>query len=319
MERVVCFLAALTILLTTSVCSLAADAVVTRNATLRSDPSSKHKPIAHLAIGDDVELLASTLTNGYYHVRTVDGDEGWIYSKNVNLATPPAPSTPPTPPILSGTGGIASGFVENWDKPAPTSNSFQTEDGPCGPSGDGGDSFTNLRKNRVDVPSAYHEVTWKALQSLPYPVAAKSLDQWTQPQLQKIMPYEGVPVSVVGYIVKIKVEDRGSGESTNCHFVNADEVDWHVPFVEHRGDTEDTAVVVETTPRVRQSHPKWTPSNLSPWVNSQAPVRVSGWTLLDPEHRAHLGKYRSTLWEIHPITKIEVFKDGQWVSLDDLP
>ena len=36
-------------------------------------------------------------------------------------------------------------------------------------------------------------------------------------------------------------------------------------------------------------------------------------------HRNHLGKYRSTLWEIHPITKIEVFKDNRWVDLDTLP
>jgi hypothetical protein len=28
--------------------------------------------------------------------------------------------------------------------------------------------------------------------------------------------------------------------------------------------------------------------------------------------------YRSTLWEIHPITKIEVMKDGAWADLDEL-
>jgi hypothetical protein len=41
--------------------------------------------------------------------------------------------------------------------------------------------------------------------------------------------------------------------------------------------------------------------------------------MFDPEHRAHLGRYRSTLWEVHPITKIEVFQDGQWIDADDLP
>ena len=70
---------------------------------------------------------------------------------------------------------------------------------------------------------------------------------------------------------------------------------------------------------MRQAHPKWTPTNLAPWVSAQAPVRISGWTLLDPEHRAHLGKYRSTLWGIHPVTKIEVFKGGPWVDVDNLP
>jgi hypothetical protein len=137
--------------------------------------------------------------------------------------------------------------------------------------------------------------------------------------MQVIQPYEGVPVSVVGYVVKIKVEDTGSGESTNCHFVNPNEVDWHMPFAERFGDAEATAVVVETTPRIRKEHPKWTTANLSPWVNSNSPVRISGWTLLDPEHGAQIGKFRSTLWEVHPVTKIEVFKDGQWMNADNLP
>ena len=38
--------------------------------------------------------------------------------------------------------------------------------------------------------------------------------------------------------------------------------------------------------------------------------------MVDPEHRNHLGKFRSTLWEIHPITKIEVFSNGEWINLD---
>jgi hypothetical protein len=72
-------------------------------------------------------------------------------------------------------------------------------------------------------------------------------------------------------------------------------------------------------PRVRQDHPKWTATNLSAWVNSNSPVRIRGWTLLDPEHGAQVGQFRSTLWEIHPITMIEVSTDGLWVNVDDLP
>jgi hypothetical protein len=54
-------------------------------------------------------------------------------------------------------------------------------------------------------------------------------------------------------------------------------------------------------------------------VNSNSPVRITGWTLLDPEHAAQIGQFRSTLWEVHPVTAIEVFKDGQWVNADTLP
>ena len=92
-----------------------------------------------------------------------------------------------------------------------------------------------------------------------------------------------------------------------------------IPFVLKRGDDESLSIVVETTPRVRLDHPKWTPKELAPWVKSDSPVRISGYTLFDPEHRAHLGVYRATLWEIHPIIRIEVFKEGQWLNVDDLP
>jgi len=302
--------------------TIAQQAVVKNRATLRQDASSKKAPIARLDPGTDVDLLEPGTTRGYYHVRTSDGTEGWIYSHNLEMVTPatppstqPAGGMPPTPPT-----GVAAAFSRDWEKRAPNQTTFSGPDGECGPTGDGGDTSTNGRKNRTDVPASYHEVTWKALQSLPYPShAPRLLDQWTPQQIQVIQPFEGVPVSLVGYLVKIKVEDSGSGESTNCHFVNPEEVDWHMPLAEHAGDLEATAVVVETTPRVRKDHPKWTPTNLSAWVSSNSPVRVSGWTLLDPEHGAQVGRYRSTLWEIHPITRIEVFKDGQWVDADSLP
>ncbi len=43
--------------------------------------------------------------------------------------------------------------------------------------------------------------------------------------------------------------------------------------------------------------------------------------MLDPEHQKDMVEkgLRSTLWEIHPVTKIEVWKDGQWFDLDQLP
>jgi len=47
-------------------------------------------------------------------------------------------------------------------------------------------------------------------------------------------------------------------------------------------------------------------------------ARFGGWLMFDPEHRDQLpgpGKphpTHATLWEIHPITKIEVFRGGAW-------
>jgi hypothetical protein len=308
--------------------AFAAEVIVKdHKATLRADPSTQRAPVAILQPAEHLELIDPSPTAGYYHVRSEEGDEGWVYARNVEIVTESAAAAAPRPSgrraIASGrpaaTDGIVSSIPPNWDKPDPNTTTFDGPDGHCGPTGDGGDTVTNQRKNRTDEPAAYHDVTWGAVQALPYPVAGKSLDKWTPDQLAQIEPYQGIAVSVVGYLAALKPQNHGSGESTNCHFTNSEEVDWHVALVENAGDAESTSIVVETTPRVRKQHPTWTPGALTPWVKSDAPVRISGWVMMDPEHRAHLGRYRSTLWEVHPIMKIEVFQDGQWVDLDHLP
>src|SRR5713101_2954845 len=135
----------------------AQQAVLKHRGTLRKDPSSKNPPIMRLDAGIDVDLIDPTPTRGYYHVRTSDPEvEGWIYSRSIDIlattapvATPtptaPTPGTPPTSP-----SGVASAFSPDWEKPAPNSTTFAGPDGDCGPTGDGGDSFTNARKNRSD-------------------------------------------------------------------------------------------------------------------------------------------------------------------------
>ena len=316
------------LMLAFAVVGFAAEAVVTRKATLRKDPSTAHPPIRFLLPDDEVELIDSSTTHGYYHVKTDDDLTGWVYGRSLRIRSdagpgaPPSPTPPGTSPPSSG-GPVADTVSPDWDKPQPNQSTYDGPDGTCGPTGDGGDSFTNQRKNRTDIPTAYHDVTWQAIADLKYPVAPRSLADWSDAQKSQIMPVEGIPVRAVGYFVAIKVEDRGSGESTNCHFVGKDEVDWHMPLVQRAGDGEKTAIVVETTPRIRQSHPQWTPEALARWVNSDLPVRISGYLMFDPEHRAHLGVYRSTLWEIHPITRIEVCHaasclDTEWIDLDQL-
>src|SRR5216684_2016922 len=276
--------------------ALAQEAVVTRNVNLRRDPSTSRPPIRLLVPPDTVELVDPDQSSGYDHVRTEDREEGWVWGRNIRVLsegepTPISPHTAPAP-APSGEGTAATAVTPDWEKPTPNQTIFTSEGKTCGPSGDGGDTPTNLLKNRTD---------------------------WRDDQLAVIRPYEGIAVRVIGYLVALKPQTNGSGESTNCHWTKASQVDWHMALAKSVGDGEKDAIVVETTPRVRQSHPKWTPIRLQPWVNTDAPVRITGWLMFDPEHTNHLGKYRMTLWEIHPITRIEVFQNGAWIELDQLP
>ena len=216
------------------------------------------------------------------------------------------------------TPDVATAIASSWDKPIPQPTSFKAADGTCGSTGSDPGNQTNLRKNRTDVPASTHPVTFDAIAGLDFPKDQPRLRaDWSPAALAALEPFEGAALTVTGYIVKrVKVEGK---ESTNCGSTQPTEVDWHIPLVRSAKDPEGTAVVVETTPRVRQSHPKWTPEALQPFANSTNPVRVSGWLMLDPEHKDMIGKFRSTLWEIHPITRIEVFSGGKWIDLDDLP
>jgi len=36
--------------------------------------------------------------------------------------------------------------------------------------------------------------------------------------------------------------------------------------------------------------------------------------MFDPEHPDQIKKTRATLWEVHPVLKIEVFQNGQWTE-----
>lgn len=307
-------------------------AVVTRNVNLRSDPSTTQTPIAKLTPETQLQLLETGSTNGYLHVK-VNDQSGWVWSKNVQTSQP-------TPSTRTAGGEIATGSTaetavsSDWDKPAPQSVSFESDEGQCGETGDGGDTNTNRRKNRTDVPASYHPVTWAAINNLVYPKGAKkSRMDWTRAQLATIAPFEGVAVSVDGYLYKVKVESssanaKSGGESTNCHDRLANDVDWHMPLTVDVGEGEDVAIIVETTPRVRRRHAQWTTASLKPWTShfgntpnanyNQQKVRISGWLMLDPEHQDMINQgLRSTLWEIHPITKIELWNNGQWVDLDN--
>ncbi len=301
--------------------ALAQEVTVVRNVNLRSDPSTANPPIRLLSPPEKLTLIEAPTTSGYYHVKTQDGVEGWAWGKNLQVGI--APGT--TPPVeTGGTSTTASAISSDWEKPDPQGSVFHSQEGDCQPGGDGGDSITNPRKNRIDVPDIYHSVIWDAINNLDYSKGApKSLDNWTNVQLATIEPVQGVAVSVEGFLVKVKVETSSpnskGGESTNCHFHRAPDVDWHMPLTAHAGDGENLAIIVETTPRIRAQHANWTVQNLKPWTGTGQEVRISGWLMLDPEHQDMINSgLRSTLWEIHPVTKIEVLRNGQWVDLDNL-
>ena len=160
-----------------------------------------------------------------------------------------------------------------------------------------GGSTTNLRhmaadslKNRSEIPDKYKIMTVTQLLKMKYS------NKTSQHQA----------VSVKGYIMDIR---DGGMESCNCK--SSDFRDTHIYLVNDESETKDSkAVIVEATPRMRME--LGTTNELKDkFLNHQ--VTVFGYLFCDQEHKQNSavdhGKglhWRGTVWEVHPITKIEL-------------
>jgi hypothetical protein len=203
--------------------------------------------------------------------------------------------------------------LEAAPKPSPVDSAFRG----CGPAGSPPDRVLNRLKNRVDEGD-YIPVPWTVVAHLPWPrvVGYRFCRRWTKGERKAVAPYEGAAVRVEGYAAAYKLEVR---EPPNCYSPDPSNRDFHLWLSERARKPEKRSIVVEITPRVRASHPQWTAQHLAALVASRARVRVSGWLMLDQMHPELVGRNRVTLWEVHPVMRLEWQRaDSSWVPLDSL-
>jgi hypothetical protein len=206
----------------------------------------------------------------------------------------------------------ASGLPEMAVKPQPVDVDFMG----CPPEGDGGDPLLNRLKNRSDE-GAWVPVDFAAVERLPWPqgIERRARSRWTHGDAAEVAHYEGIPISITGYLAGAKEEGP---ESPNCHGDDHAFRDFHLWLVSSPGADRSGSIVVEVTPRLRRKHPEWSLDRIRALVRAKTQVRISGWLMLDPEHPDQVRKTRGTIWEIHPIMKIEVAEAGAWRPLDRL-
>ncbi len=284
--------------------AIAQTATVTRNVNLRPDPSTDNDPIEKLRPPAQVQLVEPDPTDGFYHVTAADGQDGWVWARNIRIQEGGPGATPTPTPAPTPVGQDLFSRLMAARKPATGQPLVENGSEICGPTGDATNATAqalNNNKNRTDIPgdADYVEVGWDDLANLPS---------------DRVSDFVGAPVAVVGFLShRVKVEN--GGESTNCHLHADPEVDWHIYLTKSPAQGIADAVIVETTPRTRPSH-RWTTDLLAPFVDSQTQVRISGWLMYDSEHVGVIGTQRATVWEVHPITRIQVQQNGQWVDLD---
>ncbi len=122
---------------------------------------------------------------------------------------------------------------------------------------------------------------------------------------------------ISGYVVN--VEQGGHPETANCGNLTEELTDTHITIAV--GNTNDLTqtLVIEVTPWWREAMKAqgvdWTTATLRKTIKGKT-IKVRGWLLFDLDHideaintrkaDAKKNPWRKTIWEIHPVTAIEV-------------
>jgi hypothetical protein len=227
-------------------------------------------------------------------------------------------------------------------QPDYTTGLFTCNGIDCPPEGAGARPILNRLKNRDILPvelqplpfNVKDMVDWHRGEVLPYVWEHRSQligpdrAAWPPEALSEVQEWECQPVMAEGVLIQRNIE---RAELCNCSTSSQPCVDFHMfvaapeYLVDEFGGDDPLCVsaycrglrlVVEVTPRTIAQHPEWTSALIQRLATARAYVRITGWRLWDPEHPSEVDRTRGSLWEIHPVHRIEVVaQDGTWVDL----
>lgn len=177
------------------------------------------------------------------------------------------------------------------------------------------DPALNTLKNRDVPPDSY---TPRSLVDVIANPGATSMGKharanWTTEVLNAVHDWEATGTSVEGRLIAVVTQGQ---ESCNCG--SPDDVDFHMWIATQPSKSAKPhgSMIVEIsprTPKLQSYH-----DQLVALAKKGTLVRISGWMLWDEEHGPDVGKSRATLWEIHPIHKIEVNTSSGWQDIGDV-
>jgi len=153
--------------------------------------------------------------------------------------------------------------------------------------------YLSYQRARVAIPTHYAPMTFADFLALPGLPEEYRQSDWTT-----VRESTQRGVSLEGYIAELVPSKDG---------------DLHVHLRETKqprcfpdGSRRDQ-LVAEVTRAFQPPKTGWSYDALLDLCERQARVRFSGWLLHDFEHVQDVGDWRGSEWEIHPVTKIEVW------------
>jgi hypothetical protein len=184
----------------------------------------------------------------------------------------------------------------------------------CPAHGSGGDPQVNTLKNRSTVPASASPIAVAGMKQLPrLPAGTPAMRaNWPPSSRAMIEPHEGQGAVFTGYILQVA---RETGEPSNCGSTEPRSEDVELFLAQRPGVTDGQQIILgEITPRWRAAYTSWRPVNLRGVAGGNR-IRITGWLLYDQESFGETHGGTATPWEIEPITKVEVLRNGSWVNL----
>lgn len=162
------------------------------------------------------------------------------------------------------------------------------------------------RKNRRQVPRHYQPISFAEILALrTFPA------EYSEADALQVAATERRAVALEGYISEvIQARDgRTYGRPPK-------QGDLHVHLLPSpppgcfSGRDRDRQIVTEVTPHFQPPRTGWSRDALVALCLRSARVRASGWLLHDYPGIRGVGDWRATAWEIHPVTKLEVWDEA---------
>lgn len=131
---------------------------------------------------------------------------------------------------------------------------------------------------------------------------------------------EGTKVKFTGYINEVKYANVSTGEGVNCKELRAENNDIHMELTARKTETNKCKrISAEISPHYRPD--SWNVEKLKDVKEAGLKIRLTGQLFFDASHTSCADSlndgYRASSWEIHPVYRIEIYVNSQWVDLHE--
>src|SRR6185437_5137424 len=185
----------------------------------------------------------------------------------------------------------------------------------CTPEAAGGDPALNALKDRITQVRDPASASIQQVFDFSAPSILTDLPRAKSPEPDRGLAaaHDQSGVVVTGYLVAATFRPN---ETWNCR--NARWRDIRLILADSPQPASTDTLFAVVTPAWQDANAAWDQPTLRKLAAARSKIRITGWMLYANDDAVDLTRGRRTLWEIHPVTRIEIATtDGGWQEIVD--